>query len=300
MTNSLAAQRHAELFDERRPLLFDIAYRMLGSVADADDVLQEAYLRWQRVDVDEIKRPDAWLSTVVTRQSIDQLRSAKTRREVYVGPWLPEPLVSEQAPDAAEPVMLAESLSMAFLVLLERLTPLERACFLLREVFGYSYRDVAETVGRNEAACRQLVRRARAAIEAGRPRFEAAPDRHQQLVSQFIQASSDGDLDGLMALLHEDITLWSDGGAEAQAVRRPIHGPDAVARLLIGGLRKAPPGFRMRPAWINGEPGIVATLDGRLAAAGSIEVADDAILALRFVLNPDKLHAAPEWWSVSP
>lgn len=290
MTNGLSAQRHAELFDERRPLLFDIAYRMLGSVADAEDVLQEAYLRWQRVELDEIERPDAWLSTVVTRQSIDQLRSAKTRREVYVGPWLPEPLVSEQAPDAAEPVMLAESLSMAFLVLLERLTPLERACFLLREVFGYSYRDVAETVGRNEAACRQLVRRARAAIEAGRPRFEAAPDRHQQLVSQFIQASSDGDLDGLMAILHEDITLWTDGGAETPAARRPIHGVDAVARVLIGGLRLAPAGFQLRPAWINGEPGIVVTLDGQFAAAGSIEVADDTILALRFVLNPDKLR----------
>jgi RNA polymerase sigma-70 factor (ECF subfamily) len=292
MTNGLAAQRHAEVFDERRPLLFNIAYRMLGSVADAEDVVQDAYLRWQRVDPGEIERPDAWLSTVVTRQSIDQLRAAKTRREVYVGPWLPEPLVSEQAPDAAEPVMLAESLSMAFLVMLERLTPLERACFLLREVFGYSYRDVAETVGRNEAACRQLVHRARTAIEAGRPRFEAAPDRHEQLVSQFMQACSDGDMDGLMAVLHDDITFWSDGGAETPAARRPIHGADAVARFLLGGLRLAPSGFQMRPAWVNGEPGIVGTLDGQLFAVGSIEVADDAILAVRFVLNPDKLRGA--------
>lgn len=290
MTNGLAAQRHAELFDERRPLLFNIAYRMLGSVADAEDVLQEAYLRWQRVDLDEIERPDAWLSTVVTRQSIDQLRAAKTRREVYVGPWLPEPLVSEQAPDAAEPVMLAESLSMAFLVMLERLTPLERACFLLREVFGYSYRDVAETVGRNEAACRQLVRRARAAIEAGRPRFEAAPDRHQEIVSHFIQATNDGDLDGLMAILHEDITFWADGGADTPAVRRPLHGVDAVTRFLLGALPHAPAGFQLRPAWINGEPGIVGTAGGQLIAVGSIEVADDAILAIRVVINPDKLR----------
>lgn len=299
MTNSLALQRHAEVFDERRPLLFNIAYRMLGSVADAEDVLQEAYLRWQRVDVDELERPDAWLSTVVTRQCIDQLRAAKTRREVYVGPWLPEPLVSERAPDAAEPVVLAESLSMAFLVLLERLTPLERACFLLREVFGYDYRDVAEIIGRNEAACRQLVHRAKTAIEAGRPRFEAAPERRQQLVSRFMQACSDGDMDGLVALLHEDITFWSDGGAEAQAVRRPIHGPDAVARLLIGGLGKVPPGFRMHAAWINGEPGIVATLDGELAAAVAVEVADDRIVALRAVVNPHKLRAAPVSWSKS-
>jgi RNA polymerase sigma-70 factor (ECF subfamily) len=286
-----AGEDRAEIFDRHRPLLFSIAYRMLGSVLDAEDVVQEAYLRWQRVSEAEIRSPRAYLSAVVTHLCIDQLRSAKARREEYVGPWLPEPLLTEPAPDAA---VLDESLSMAFLVLLESLTPTERAVFLLREVFDYDYDEISRLVGTREENCRQIARRARQSVAARRPRFESSPEQEERLMESFLEACFGGDMEGLLALLSEDVTLWSDGGGKTRAALNPIHGADKVARFLFGILRKAPPGFIVRRASINGRPGLSGYVeDGRPQSVVTFDVAEGSIRAIRLVVNPEKLRAVP-------
>ncbi|HEY7068154.1 MAG TPA: RNA polymerase sigma-70 factor [Chloroflexota bacterium] len=286
----------AERFAEYRPLLFSIAYRMLGSVMDAEDVVQDAFLRWQQAAAAEVESPKAYLSTIVTRLCLDHLRSARVQREQYVGPWLPEPLVVEQEPDVADTAALHESLSMAFLVLLESLTPLERAVFLLHDVFGYDFAEVARVVGKSEANCRQLARRARSYVEARRPRFEPSRAEQDRLTAQFLRACNTGDLPGLVATLADDITLWTDGGGKVQAARNPIHGADAVARFILGALRKAPPGLDFRPAPVNGQPGVVSYVDGRPFGVVLFDIARGRIQGLRFVVNPDKLQhlAAPE------
>ncbi len=251
-----------------RPRLFSIAYRMLGSVMEAEDAVQEAYLRWRRASGGEVRSEKAYLSAVVTRLCIDRLRSARARREEYVGPWLPEPLPDERAPDVAETVALEDSLSMAFLVLLESLTPVERAVFLLREVFGYEYAEIAGIVGKSEANCRQISRRARASVAARRPRFERSPEQGERLMREFLEACAAGDMGGLLAVLADDVTLWSDGGGKTRAARNPIHGAANVARFLFGTLQKAPTGFAVRPARINGSPGLVGYFgDGRPQSA---------------------------------
>ena len=279
-------------FDEHRPLLFSIAYRMLGSVMDAEDVLQEAFLRWQRVPEEEIRSPKSYLSAIVTRLCIDQLRSAKARREEYVGPWLPEPLPSEQGSGGA--ATLDESLSMAFLVLLESLTPVERAVFLLREVFDYDYEEIADLVGKSEANCRQIARRARQSVAARRPRFEHSPEQEERLTKSFIEACMEGDMEALLEMLSEDITLYSDGGGKARAALRPIHGADNVARFLFGIIRKAPPGLVVRRTRINGQPGIVGYYaDGRPQSVTTLEVAEGRIRAIHIVVNPEKLQNIP-------
>ena len=275
---------------EYRPLLFAIAYRMLGSAMDAEDVVQDAYLRWQGAADGEVESPRAYLSTIVTRLCLDHLRSARVQREQYVGPWLPEPLLSEQEPDVAETTALHESLSMAFLVLLESLSPLERAVFLLHDVFAYDYAEIARIVGKTEANCRQLARRARGYIQARRPRFDPSPEQQERLTRQFVHACTTGDLPALMATLADDITLWSDGGGKVAAARRPIHGADAVARFLIGVVRKAPAGLTLGVRRVNGQPGLVTYLDGRPFGVLLLDVADGRIQALRFVVNPDKLQ----------
>jgi RNA polymerase sigma-70 factor (ECF subfamily) len=286
-----AGEDQAGVFDRHRQLLFSIAYRMLGSVLDAEDVVQEAYLRWQRVSEAEVRSPRAYLSAVVTRLCIDQLRSAKARREEYVGPWLPEPLPTEPAPDAD---VLDESLSMAFLVLLESLTPTERAVFLLREVFDYDYDEISRLVGKSEENCRQIARRARQSVAARRPRFESSPGQEERLVGSFLEACLGGDMEGLLALLSEDVTLWSDGGGKTRAALNSIHGADKVARFLFGILRKAPPGFLVRRASINGRPGLVGYFeDGRPQSVVTFDVAEGIIRAIRLVVNPEKLRAVP-------
>jgi RNA polymerase sigma-70 factor (ECF subfamily) len=284
-----------EQFNEYRPLLFGIAYRMLGSVMDAEDVVQDAFLRWQNAAPAQVESPKAYLSTIVTRLCLDHLRSARVQREEYVGPWLPEPLVSEQAPDVAETAALHESLSMAFLVLLESLTPVERAIFLLHDVFGYDFAEIARIVGRSEANCRQLARRARGYVEARRPRFEPSAAQQDRLTHQFMRACTTGDLPALVATLADDITLWSDGGGKVAAARNPIHGRDAVARLLISIARKAPAGLDTRFTRVNGQPGFVSYLEGRPFAVLLLDVVDERIRAVRLVVNPDKLrHLAGE------
>lgn len=285
------------VFDRHRPLLFSIAYRMLGSVMEAEDVVQEAFLRWERADGSEVRSPRAYLSTVVTRLCMDQLRSARMRREEYVGPWLPEPLPTgtELAPesDTAEAAILDESLSMAFLVLLESLSPVERAVFLLREVFDYDYTEVSSIVGKSEANCRQISHRAQAAVAARRPRFAASREREEDLTRRFVEVCAGGDMKGLLGLLSDDITLWSDGGGRVRAALNPIQGPDRVSRFLFGILGKTSPGFAIRQTSINGRPGIVGYVDESPTGVVTLDIAEDHIQAIRIVVNPEKLRAVP-------
>jgi RNA polymerase sigma-70 factor (ECF subfamily) len=282
----------AETFEALRPRLFAIAYRMLGTVGEAEDIVQEALLRAHDARA-EIEIPEAWLTSVTTRLAIDHLRSARVRRETYVGPWLPEPLVEDSAPARAEE---AESVSMAFLVLLERLTPVERAVFLLRDVFDYSFAEIARIVERSEANVRQILVRARKAIDAERPRFEPSAPRRDELAARFLAAASDGDMDGLVELLAEDVTFYGDGGGKATATPRPLVGPALVAKFATGLFRIAQRfDIETRPALVNGQPGaVVYDTEGRVISAMSIEIADGAIVAVHSVVNPDKLgHLGP-------
>jgi RNA polymerase sigma-70 factor (ECF subfamily) len=282
-----------EDFERYRSLLFSIAYRMLGSVADAEDILQEAYLRWREVPEAEVRSPKSCLSAVVTRLSIDRLRSARAWREEYVGPWLPEPLVTEGAEEVADSIELDESLSMAFLVLLESLNPVERAVFLLREVFDYDYGEISRIVERSEDNCRQIARRARQSVAARRPRFEHSPEQKERLTERFVEACMSGDMQGLVGLLSEEVTLWSDGGGKVAAAPYPIHGPERVARFLLGVLRTVPPGFSARPVRINGEPGVVGYVDGHPTSVVALDVADGRLRGVRIVVNPEKLRTIP-------
>src|SRR5438309_697561 len=222
-------------YEELRPLLFSIAYRMVSSVSEAEDIVQEAFLRIHRAEAEgtKVDAPKAYLSAVVTRLSIDHLKSARARREQYVGQWLPEPLLTDSAPDAAAQAETADSLSMAFLVLLESLTPVERAVFLLREVFDYDYTEIAAVVGKSEENCRQIAVRARRQVEAKKPRFEASRRRRQELARRFFDAVGDGDLEGLTRMLAADAVSYSDGGGKASAFPRPLYGRDLIARVLL-------------------------------------------------------------------
>ena len=279
-----------EVFMAHRPLLFGLAYRMLGSVMDAEDIVQEAFLRWRQVASATVETPRSYLTTVVTRLCIDHLRSARVRREQYVGPWLPEPLVGVQQENSAGDDALAESLSLAFLVLLESLTPVERAVFLLHEVFGYSFEETATVVGKSAANCRQIARRARRRVDERRPRFDASPAHRERVLGRFVQACTTGDMAGLLALLADDATLWSDGGGKTVAARRPIRGATNVARFLLGILAKAPPGLMARLAPVNGQPGFIVEVDGHLNNVTVLDIADGRIQAVRIVANPDKLR----------
>jgi RNA polymerase sigma-70 factor (ECF subfamily) len=282
-------------FNRFRGLLFSIAYRMLGSVADAEDILQEAFIRWHRAPDVEILSTRAFLVTIVSRLCINHLQSARVQREEYVGQWLPEPIVTESNTDPFTISRIDESLSMAFLVLLERLTPVERAVFLLREVFDYEYADIAQTVGKDEANCRQILRRARQHMAEARPRFKASTEQREQLLANFLQATATGDLEKLVGLLSSDAELHSDGGGRAPAVPNLVYGPDNVARAIIGGLRKlVPSNLTSRIAQINGEPGVVSYLEGRAFSVLTLQVSEDRIKSIYIVTNPEKLaHFAP-------
>lgn len=282
-----------ETYERHRPLLFSIAYRMLGSVVEAEDVVQEAYLRWREAPEGKMQAPRKYLSTVVARLCIDRLRSARSRREEYVGPWLPEPLLTEESLDLADMAALDESLSMAFLVLLESLTPVERAVFLLREVFGYGYDEISHVVDKSEANCRQIARRAREAVAARRPRFESSREQEERLAGRFVEACQSGDMEGLLGLLSEDVTLYSDGGGKARAALNPIRGSERVARFLLGILSKVPSDFSVRTTKVNGEPGILGYEGGRPTSVTTLEAAEGRIRAIRIVVNPEKLRTLP-------
>ena len=283
------------VYEELRPLLFSIAYRMLGSAGDAEDVVQEAFLRYARAEED-VESPRAWLSATTTRLAIDQLRSARARREQYVGQWLPEPLLTDGAPGPAEDVETADTISLAFLVLLESLSPVERAVFLLHDVFDFGYDEIARIVGKSEDNCRQIAVRARRQIDARRPRFDASPERHEDLVARFIAAASDGDVGTLVELLADDAVLVGDGGGRAPAAPEPIRGRERVANAFVAfarqGLRA---GLRVRPATVNAQPGILALdPEDRVVAVLALDVVRGAIEAIRVVMNPDKLdHLGP-------
>ena len=261
----------AELLDELRPRAFAIAYRMLGSVSEAEDVVQEALLRLHGVleAGEEIEVPEAYLATVVTRLGIDRLRSAQVRRETYVGEWLPEPVVTGGVDDPATHAEMSDSLSLAFLVLLERLSPEQRAVFLLREVFDYGYDAIAEIVGKSEAACRQVAVRARRHIEQERPRFEASRQERNELARRFMTATQTGDLDGLEALLAHDVALHGDGGGKVRAIAHPLYGRRRVARTVLSWMQVARgiEGISIRPVEVNGHPG---RLGPRRAGAGPV------------------------------
>ena len=288
-----------ETFETLRPLLFSIAYRMLASVSDADDVVQDAFLRYQRALDDGLKIESAksFLSAVVTRLAIDHLRSARVRRERYVGEWLPEPLLTDNgAGDPARHAEEADSLSMAFLLLLERLSPVERAVFLLHDVFNYGYDEIAPIVGKSEANCRQLALRARRRIESEKPRFDATRRERDALARRFFAAVGDGDLDGLVELLAADVVVYGDGGGKAPQWMAPIVGIDRVARLLAGIGGQLPElGISIQQHEINGQPGAMfLDAEGRLINVFSLDIVDGAVQTVRSVINPDKLrHIGP-------
>ena len=285
MTGTLAA------FDRHRRLLFTVAYQMLGSVADAEDVVQDAWLRWSAADRDDVADPKAYLVRTTSRLALDRLGSARSRRETYVGPWLPEPLVTGAAPDPGEVVELGEQVSLALLVVLETLSPLERAVFVLREVFGLPVGEVATAVDRSEAAVRQLAHRARRHVEARRPRFEPHPRAQREVTERFLAAVAGGDVGALMAVLSPGVVLTSDGGGLASAARRPIEGADKVARFLLGLATKgfATPGLEARLTEVNGVPGFAAWVDGVPFMALSPVVHDGRIEQVLVVVNPEKL-----------
>jgi RNA polymerase sigma-70 factor (ECF subfamily) len=283
----------AALHDELRPLMFAVAYRMLGSVAEAEDVVQDAFLKMHRteLDVDEVRSMDAFAVTVTTRLAIDALRSARVRRERYVGTWLPSPLVDAAETDPMLRVEADETLSSAFLTVLERLSPTERAVFLLREVFGYEYAEVAEVVGRTPEACRQLLSRARAALGSDRPRFDPSRERREALAAAFFEALDGGDLAVLEELLAVDVTFYGDGGGKAPAIRAPLHGRTQVARFLFGLVRQSERfTVTLERVTVNGQPGArIVTADGALVGVLSAEIADGQVRSLQNQINPDKL-----------
>ena len=280
-----------EVFEALRPRLLGVAYRILGSMADAEDVLQDAWMRWSRTDASTVANPEAYLVTVVGRRATDLLRAAKRRRESYTGPWLPEPVGNEPDPalDPAAAAELADSLSMALLVVLETLSPLERAAFVLREVFDRPYPEVAATLGRSEQAVRQLVHRARGRVDDGHARFRADVATHAQVVSRFLAACQGADLETLLAVLAPDVVIISDGGGQAQAPRRPVAGRDKVARLLMGFNGRAPEGLTFGLEYFNGALGIVARVDGAPIAAMAVAVAGGTVQSLQLIANPEKL-----------
>lgn len=279
-----------EAFETERHRLFAIAYRMLGRVGEAEDVVQDVWLRFD-AQATPVDNPAAWLTTVTTRLAIDRLRSARISREEYVGPWLPEPVATDD--DPADLAVLSESLSLAFLVTLERLDPVERAAFLLREVFALPYADVAATIDRTEEHCRQIVHRAKERVDPDRPvRYEPSPDEEQRLLDGFFTAVLSGDVDALAAVLAEDVVAYSDGGPGRRAARHPIVGCDRVV-IYVSNLSKrfteADGELGIEPVRLNGQPGVLVSLDGGLEMAVVFEIVAGGIGALRQILNPDKL-----------
>ncbi len=284
-----------QLFEEHRSLLFTVAYELLGSVADADDVVQDSWLRWADVDLDAVHDPRAYLVQVVTRQALNRLRTLSRRRESYVGPWLPEPLLT--APDVADDLELAESVSMAMLVVLDTLSPLERAVFVLREVFGFDYPEVAEATGRSQDAVRQLASRARKHVQARRPGPRVDPQA-EQVAATFFAAAAGGDLQQLMDLLSPDVVLLSDGGGKAKAALRPISGAAKVARFLVG-IRPPDGDFGVEWKPVNGTPSALVHLGGRLDTVATGVVEDGKVVRLYLVRNPDKFAGLQDERSIA-
>ncbi|MEU4113164.1 RNA polymerase sigma-70 factor [Kitasatospora sp. NPDC028055] len=278
-------------FEQHRRMVFGIAYRMLGSVADAEDLVQDTWLRWSGV-TGPVASPAGYLARTVTNLALNRLDSAAVRRESYVGPWLPEPLVSE--PDATDDIERAESVSLALLVVLESLSPLERAVFVLKEAFGFSYPEIAEALDRTEAACRQVGSRARAHVRARRPRYDAPPELRRRATDEFLSACVGGDLNRMLELLAPDVTTWSDGGGVIRAALRPVTGADNVARFLLGVLRQLGEAAAVRPVLVNGQPGVLINVHGAVDSVSVLDFTEGPdgeplVSSIHAIRNPDKL-----------
>ncbi len=281
-----------EQFNQYRPLLFGIAYRMLGSAMDAEDMVQETFLRWPRA-TEEIQSPKSYLATIITRLCIDHWRSARSQREQYVGPWLPEPLLTTENTPLTETLELAESLSMAFLVLLENLAPIERAVFLLREVFGFEYSEIARIVGKSETNCRQIARRAKEHLAAKHPRFDATREQQEEVTQRFIVACLSGDMQALLSVLAPDVVFEADSGGKVSAARQRIYGADKVARALLGILKLLPSEANVELARVNAQPAIIGYTEGRPFYVTVLDIAEGHIQGIYNVVNPDKLGNLP-------
>ena len=289
----MSADTVTDVFEAHRPVLLGVAYRMLGRVADAEDVVQEAWLRWSAADRSEVREPRAYLVRITTRLAIDRLRQVKARGETYVGPWLPEPYVTDFAntvPDTAEQAVLADTVSLALLVVLESLSPLERAVFVLREAFGYPYAEIAAMLDRGEPAVRQLAGRARRHVEERRPRYEVDPAERRDLTERFLAATAEGDLEGLMSLLAPNVRLVGDSGGKSKAPLRVLETADKVGRFLLGAARKAAPDMSFRFLELNGGPAVLALSGGRPDSVFQLDVLDGRVQSVYVIRNPDKLH----------
>ena len=292
MSAENVSQQSIQTFEEHRGRMFGIAYRMLGSAMEAEDMVQEAYLRYIAVPYEDIQSHQAFLTTIVTRLCMDYLKSAKIQRETYIGPWLPEPILTDEHPELTNPytnISKKETISIAFLVLLESLTATERAVFLLREVFDYRYAEIAKIIDQSETNCRKIFSRAKKHITENRPRFESTPEDHQQLLGKFIQAVSEGELEGLTNLLAETVTLWSDGGGKVQSATKPVHGAIRVAQFFLGLRRFAPEHYTLEIETVNGNPAIIMREENSPSFVLTIEVSESKITAFRVIRNPDKL-----------
>ena len=281
----------AEL-EDLRPRLFRLAYRMLGSRQEAEDAVQEAFLRWHRSDTAKVRSPEAWLVTALSRICIDRLRVLSAEREAYIGPWLPEPLV-EDAPPPDHALDLASDVSMALFVVLERLAPEERAAFLMHDVFDCGYSEIASALGKSEAACRQLVHRARERVRRERPRFKVSEASHRRLVEAYVKAIQERDAQRIAALLAPDAVFVSDGDAKTRAALRPVLGRERIARMEVGVLRKLPGRFNIRLTSVNGRAGAVSLLDGQVFSVTSFDTDGQCILSVMRILNPEKLRHLP-------
>jgi RNA polymerase sigma-70 factor (ECF subfamily) len=285
----------AEVFEEYRGLMFAVAYRMLGTIADAEDAVQDAWLGWSAASRADVADPRAYLVRIVTNTALNRLRAVRARREAYIGPWLPEPLLTQAGPDAAERAELAESVSVAMLVVLESLTPDERAVFVLHEVFGFDHPEIAAALGRSAPAVRQLAHRAREHVQARRPRFDVDWDQQREVTARFLAAAAGGDIEGLMAVLAPDVTLLTDGGGRTRAALRPISGASKVARWIVAIAGRPDLGgaadLNLEPAEINGTPGTLITADGGAVAVLTLAVAAGQVTGIQLLVNPDKLTA---------
>ncbi|AMW09126.1 RNA polymerase subunit sigma-24 [Streptomyces qaidamensis] len=283
-----------DVFEAHRPVLLGVAYRMLGRVADAEDVVQEAWLRWSGSDRADVREPRGYLVRITTRLAIDRLRQIKARGETYVGPWLPEPYVTDfgdTVPDTAERAVLADSVSLAVLVVLESLSPLERAVFVLREAFGFPYADIAAMLDRGEPAVRQLAGRARKHVEERRPRYDVDPAQRRDLTERFLAAAADGDLEGLMALLAPEVRLVGDSGGKSRAPLRVLRTADKVGRFLVGAAQKGLPGLNVRFVEVNGGPAALILSGGKPDSVFQLDVADGRVQSVYIIRNPDKLRS---------
>ncbi|MGW0418242.1 RNA polymerase sigma-70 factor [Streptomyces sp. NPDC003015] len=290
----MATDTETDVFEEHRPVLLGVAYRMLGRVADAEDVVQEAWLRWSAADRSEVREPRAYLVRVTTRLAIDRLRQVKARGETYVGPWLPEPYVTDfgdTVPDTAEQAVLADSVSLAVLVVMESLSPLERAVFVLREAFGYPYADIAAMLDRAEPAVRQLAGRARRHVDERRPRYDVDPAQRRALTERFLAAAGGGDLEGLMSLLAPDVRLVGDSGGKAKAPLRVLESADHVGRFIVGVANRGVPDFGWRFLELNGGPAVLVLSGGKPDSVFQLDILDGRIQSVYIIRNPDKLRA---------